>query len=366
MSPDLTRLDILTIALVTGIVIAATLSFWPLLGVLILSSSLAIVVLPLQRRLRERMNEELAAAVTTTLVFVAFFGTVLFTVSVIYNNADYLSEIISIIIGWVRGANVELISSDLAIPPERVADWINDQLDRFSDNIGYIIRSLPFLIVEFIVFFLSLFMFVLRGDAIRTEFVGHLPPRIVSAIERMSVMVVDTLYAIYVVHIATSVLTFILAVPFFYLLGYDHIIFYSLMAALFQLIPIIGPSFLMLFLAAFALSMGDMRALALLAVIGYPVVCAFPDIYVRPMMMGKRASIHPVLMWIGFFGGLAVMGIVGFVLGPLFVALVVSGYHIIIDELKGAREEGADTTADGGSGSGSGEGPAGSGGEAAE
>jgi predicted PurR-regulated permease PerM len=339
MSPDLTRLDILTIALVAGIVIAATLSFWPLLGVLILSSSLAVVVLPLQRRLREKMNEELAAALTTTLVFVAFFGTVLFTVLVIYNNADYLSEIISLIVGWIRDAELDLIYSELSIPPERVAEWINDQLDRFSEYIGYIIRSLPFLIVQFIVFFLSLFMFILRGDAIRNEFVGHLPDRIVTAIERMSVMVVDTLYAIYVVHIATSVLTFILAVPFFMLLGYDHVIFYSLMAALFQLVPIIGPSFLMVFLAIFALSMGDTRSLALLVVIGYPVVCAFPDIYLRPMMMGKRASIHPVLMWIGFFGGLAVMGLVGFVLGPLFVALVVSGYHIIIDELKGARDD---------------------------
>ncbi len=346
MSPDLTRLDFLTIALVAGIIVAATLSFWPLLGVLILSSSLAIVVLPLQRRLRERMNEELAAAVTTALVFVAFFGTVLFAVSVIYNNADYLSEIISLIVGWIRDAEVNLIYSDLSIPPERVAEWINDQIDRFSEYIGYIIRSLPFLIVQFIVFFLSLFMFILRGDAIRTEFIGHLPVRIVAAIERMSVMVVDTLYAIYVVHIATSVLTFILAVPFFTILGYEHVIFYSLMAALFQLIPIIGPSFLMVFLAIFALSMGDMRSLALLALIGYPVVCAFPDIYVRPMMMGKRASIHPVLMWIGFFGGLAVMGIVGFVLGPLFVALVVSGYHIIIDELKGARDEGGTAPGD--------------------
>jgi predicted PurR-regulated permease PerM len=343
MTPDLTRLDILTIALVAGIIVAATLSFWPLLGVLVLSSSLAIVVLPLQRRLRERMNEELAAAVTTTLVFVTFFGTVVFTISVIYNNADYLSYLISTIVEWVRSVHTEVIYAELPIPPERIAEWINGQVDRFSEYIGTIIRGLPFLIVQIIVFFLSLYMFILRGDAIRTEFIGHLPVRIRDAIERMSVMVVDTLYAIYVVHIATSVLTFILAVPFFSFLGFDNVVFYSLMAALFQLIPIIGPSFLMAFLAIFAYSNDQMMQVALLALIGYPVVCAFPDIYLRPMMMGKRASIHPVLMWIGFFGGLAVMGIVGFVLGPLFVALVVSGYHIIIDELKGARDGGGET-----------------------
>ncbi|MDG6256092.1 MAG: AI-2E family transporter [Methanomicrobiaceae archaeon] len=339
MTPDLTRLDILTIALVAGIVIAATLSFWPLIGVLILSSSLAVVVLPLQRRLRAKMSEELAAAVTTALVLVALVSTVLFTVSVIYSNIDYLAEIVSLIIGWIRAAYADLIYSEMAIPPDMVTDWINDQIHQFSQYVGSIVRSLPFLIVEFIVFFLSLFMFILRGDAIRDEFVGLLPDRIVGSIERMSVMVVDTLYAIYVVHIATSVLTFLLALPFFYLIGFDHVVFYSLLAALFQLVPILGPSFLMIFLGIYALSIGDMRSLVLIAVVGYPVVCALPDIYLRPLMMGMRASIHPVLMWIGFFGGLAVMGLVGFILGPLFVALVVSGYHIIIDELKGARDD---------------------------
>lgn len=339
MPPDFSRADTLTIALISIIAIGAAVAFWPLLDVVILSLSLAVVVMPLHRFFAKRMNDAIAALATTVVVFVLFFGAVIFTITVIYENGDYLTQIISAIIGAIRSFQVEELRTLVPIPPEQIAEWLKTQVVYLTEYVSSIVRQLPLLLVKLIVFFLSLYMFIYKGDAVRDEVMNHLPRKVRYAVHRMSEMTVNTLYAIYVVHFSTSVLTFILALPFFYFLGFDHVVFYSLMAAIFQLIPIIGPSFLMVFLAIYAFSIGDIRSVALIAFVGYPVVCAFPDIYLRPVMMGMRASINPVLMWIGFFGGLAVMGLVGFVLGPLFVALIVSGYHIFIDELKAIRLE---------------------------
>ena len=339
MTYNLSRIDLLTFLLVLGIIIAATVAFWPLFSVFILSSSLAVVVLPIHRRLCRKVSPALSASIVTILVFLVLVATLLFSVEVLYANREYLAEIVSLILNWVREFRLEVVDSAVPVPPEQVAAWLSDQFGQLGDYIGNIVRTIPFLIVQIIIFFLSLYMFVWRGDEIRTEIMDHLPSRIRSAIEEMTAVTVNTLYAVYVVHVATSVVTFILAVPFFALLGYDHVVFYSLLAAIFQLIPIIGPTLVMIFLGIYAVTLGDLRGLALIAVIGYPVVCAFPDLYLRPLFMGQRAAIHPVLMWIGFFGGLAVMGIVGFVLGPLFIALVVSGYKILIQEIKLAKEE---------------------------
>ncbi|NYT06238.1 MAG: AI-2E family transporter [Methanomicrobiales archaeon] len=338
MTATLTRIDILTIVLIAGITVAATLAFWPLMSVIILALSIAVVMMPIHRLLCTRFSGAVSAGLSTMFVGILLFGSLAFMVTIIYQNSTYLSEIVGSIIASIRSYESDLINIPITIPQEQVAEWLRDQIVSFSDYLSGIIRGIPFLIVQLIIFFLSLYIFILRGDDLRSEVMDHLPSRISRAITRMTEMAVNTLYAIYVVHIATSILTFILAIPFFYLLGYDHVLFYSLMAAIFQLIPIIGPSMLMLFIAIYALSIGDLRSAAFVAFVGYPIVCAFPDVYLRPLMMGKRASISPVLMWIGFFGGLAVMGIVGFVLGPLFVALVVSGYHILIEELKHARE----------------------------
>jgi predicted PurR-regulated permease PerM len=97
---------------------------------------------------------------------------------------------------------------------------------------------------------------------------------------------------------------------------------------------------IMVLLGIYALAAGDYRAGVLIAIIGYPIVCAVPDLFFRPIMMGKRASIHPAIMWVGFFGGLWVMGLVGFVLGPLILALLVAGGRELIAIMKRGKANG--------------------------
>jgi len=55
--------------------------------------------------------------------------------------------------------------------------------------------------------------------------------------------------------------------------------------------------------------------------------------YLRPVLMGKRVEIHPVIIFIGFFGGMATMGLVGFILGPLLLSLLIGGYQIVVQEI---------------------------------
>jgi predicted PurR-regulated permease PerM len=42
-------------------------------------------------------------------------------------------------------------------------------------------------------------------------------------------------------------------------------------------------------------------------------------------MMGKRVAIPPVMMMIGIFAGVPFTCIVGFIIGPVLVALAVTG-----------------------------------------
>lgn len=322
----------MTILFVSAILLASALAFWSLLDVIVLALSLAVIVMPIHRYFSNGVKESWSAIAITVLIFIVVFGTLVFTLAVLYQNSSYLSDMITTIIGWIKSIHFESLGLPFDI------DNINGLISGNSvDMLGYIsgyATGFPMLVVKAIVFFLTLYMFILKGDIIWKGIISCLPEKICGVVHRMAGMSTDTLYAIYVVHISTSFITFFLALPFFYLLGYEHVLFYSVMAAIFQLIPIIGPSVLMAFLTVYAISTGDYRSAALLAFIGYPIVCALPDLYFRPVMMGKRASIHPVIMWIGFFGGLAVMGIVGFILGPLFLALMVSGYGVLIEELK--------------------------------
>jgi predicted PurR-regulated permease PerM len=333
MFSNLSRSDSLVFLLIFALGVAAAAAFWPLLDVVILSLSLAVVILPVHRLLCRFLPGEMSAGLVVAAVLLVIASGIGFTAAVLAQNGSYLDQILQTILDWFRVPTAQQ-GVPLPIPPEEIAVWVGEQVRGLETAIADVAGAAPFLFVKICVFFLTLYVALLKGDEVWDGLVAHLPAAFGRDLDHLSGVTVDTLYAIYVVHVATAVITFFLALPFFYVLGYGHVLFYSVMAAIFQLIPIIGPSLVMLFLGVFALSQGDMRGALLVALVGYPIVCALPDIYFRPLMMGRHASIHPVIMWIGFFGGLVVMGIVGFVLGPLFMALLVAGYAIAVRELK--------------------------------
>ncbi|WP_128694488.1 AI-2E family transporter [Methanoculleus taiwanensis] len=330
MPSDTSRIDPVTLALLSGILLAAAALFWPLLDVVILALSVAVVIYPVHRFLSRFMPGAAAAGATVAAVVIVLLASGAFVTLVLARNAEYLIGILGIIADWIAAPTLGEAGALLPIPQDDIAALFAGQAANLKASLSGTAALAPLMGVKIIVFFLTLYVALHKGAEAVKGLASHLPAAFGDAVGRMSKVTVDTLYAIYVVHVATSVITFFLALPFFYVLGYGHVLFYSVMAGVFQLVPIIGPSLIMLFLGIFALSIGDMRGAVLVALVGYPVVCALPDIYFRPLMMGRRASIHPVIMWIGFFGGLAVMGIIGFVLGPLFLALLVAGYATLI------------------------------------
>ncbi|KAF1074820.1 AI-2E family transporter [Methanogenium sp. MK-MG] len=326
--------------LIIGIVLFLTLyAFGSLLGVVILAVSLAIVVMPLKTWLSRFVSEQIAAFAVTFIVGCLVIGSLAFCVAILYGNADYLTQIITETYTALIGMQL-ITPGATSTPLIDVAGIINSHMDTIQSGFLSVVSGFTAAIFNSIIFFLTLFIFIYFGENIWRDLLSGIPDSLKSFVSHITEISSNTLYSIYIVHISTSVITFLLAIPFFYVLGYGHIVFWSLIVALFQLIPIIGPTLIMIFLGIYAIATGDYRAAALIAIIGYPVVCAIPDFLFRPIMMGKRTSIHPAIMWVGFFGGLWLMGIVGFVIGPLVLALLVASGRELIRIMKQAKENG--------------------------
>ena len=177
---------------------------------------------------------------------------------------------------------------------------------------------------------------------------SHMPPVICEWVTRLSAVTVDTLYAIYVVQVAIAVLTFFIALPVFYLLGYGNIIFYSFFAAFCELVPVLGSSVAFLLVGAYALAGGpyalaggDMRGVLILFFLGYIVVSCVPEIFIRPVLVGRRVKINAVIMFIGIIGGILTMGLAGFVLGPVMIVLLITSFRIYASGRKERREAAA-------------------------
>jgi predicted PurR-regulated permease PerM len=96
---------------------------------------------------------------------------------------------------------------------------------------------------------------------------------------------------------------------------------------------------MILFFTLYFLSLGDTWSAVITLLVGYPLLSGWIDFYYRPVMMGKRVAIPPVMMMIGIFAGVPFMGIVGFIIGPVLVALAVTGYKILAEEAENVKNQ---------------------------
>jgi len=321
--------DHYTIYLVAAIAVIAIVMFWQLMVALIFAGSIAVIALPLHKRFTGKIGAKASAALITLIMFLIFIGVIAFAVGLLLQNQEFLNGLVSTIVHWAGPGQNNPISSVLHINQTQLDGLIGNSNQMINQWAESLIGQIPALGFQLLVFFLSFSVFLYKGEELFNSSFAMLPEDQKEPVRHLVHTAVDTLYAVYVVQLTIVIITFILAVPFFYLLGFDHVLFFGALAGLLKIVPILGPSILMAFLAVYAISISDMTALLLLIFIGYPVVCALPDLFIRPVLMGRRTCIHPVIMWIGFVGGIFTLGLVGFVLGPLILALLITGYHIL-------------------------------------
>lgn len=324
--------------IVLAIFAATAVVFWPLVGISVLAASLAVVLFPLQRRLTRWMRPFFAAVLLTVVVGVALVLTVVVTTAVIIQNIDYIQELVGTILTAAAGPAMTPLGGAVPIDLTQVTEAIRTEIGSFSDSLRAIAEEIPLVSLEIIVFFLVLYLTLEQGEQMGTRLIQAIPDQTRRLVARLWTMAVDVLYSIFVVHFATAFVTFLVALPFFYILGYGHVFFFSVLSGIFQLVPFLGQTIILLVLGGYSLAIGDVRGFLLVIFVGYPFVAAIPDMVMRPLLMGARAGIHPAVMFIGFFGGITLLGVAGIVLGPLLLALAAGACGIIVEELELRRD----------------------------
>jgi predicted PurR-regulated permease PerM len=314
--------------------LAGVILLWPVLDMIILGASLAVVLLPFHHRVSRHIRPLFSVAIISGSIFAGFIAVGYGIISILRANAGILNGIFQTIGGWLANPATSLEAFGLSLDKGILALWLSKGSTLFLTYWTTLANNFPFFAFKILAFFLSFSILLLKGEDLKRWLVPHLPALAGSYITRLTPVTVDALYVIYIVQAAIAILTFFISIPVFYLLGYGHIFFYSFLAAFCELIPVLGSSVAFILIGAYAFALGDMRAVLILFILGYFVVSALPEISVRPVLVGRRVRIHPLIMFVGIIGGLLTMGLAGFVLGPLIIVILIDGYRIWQDDRK--------------------------------
>ncbi len=179
--------------------------------------------------------------------------------------------------------------------------------------------------------FLILFFVFRDGDAAVRNAAAMLPLRQDQAVRLLHGVrdsIVANLYGILAVGLVQGLLTgtilAILRVPSALLLG--------LAAGVCSVIPIAGTALVWLPAAIYLMVTGHLWKGIVLILWGAVVVGTIDNI-VRPLVIGSKVELHPLLLLFALLGGLEVFGFIGIFIGPLIVSLIVTLANMLREEL---------------------------------
>jgi len=307
-----------------GVLAAAVL--WNVLETVFFAVTVAYVLYPLRRRLVERgVSRRIASATVTTAAFLAVVVLLAPIAVALFQRRDSIVELLSTLPDELP---VELLGFAVEVDIASLAASANAALRSLAISLA---ADAIFIVLQFAMFVLILYGLLLRPRAIGAAAFEITPTSYHDILRALHDRVAGTLYALYVIQAATAVITFPIALVVFYLLGYPDVFVLSVVAAVLQFFPIVGPGMLAAGLAGYDVLIGMPARAVGVVVLGPLLIGLLPDVIVRPRMASSRADLAASLYFVGFVGGVLTVGVIGIIAGPLVVGILAELVELLAD-----------------------------------
>lgn len=192
-----------------------------------------------------------------------------------------------------------------------------------SGQVIGLFKKLSSMIFQLLIAFVAVFYLFRDGDLILERLKGLLPLEREEAeelLERVHKMIISTLYGGVLVAIVQGGLGGL----GFLIVGLPSPIFWGMVMALLSLLPIVG-AYLVWVPAAFWLFFGKGETWRALFLFGWGLgVVSTIDNILRPLFIGTRTKVHPLLLFFAILGGIKAFGIIGIVAAPVIVAFALA------------------------------------------
>jgi len=326
-----------------AIILSSYLVIKPLVIVIIASCVLSYVLYPLYKWIKKYLrNRYLSASIVILVILILVLIPAVFVLS-------QLSQQASVTYVTVKEKLVEFEEMDCTKDSSFICKAYNKfepiigsntgktYLKEGITNIGKTVSSLaygvlvaiPGKILDIIIMIFIIFFLLIDGKKVLTVAKKLLPLRIEHE-KYILKSLKEIIHAVVFGQVIIAIALGIIGGFGFYIFGIDNAILWGAMITFLGLIPIIGSTMVWVPAAAMLLYNGvtsSDNGLIIKAIL-FSLYCiiflAGLDNIVKPKIIGDRAKLHPALVLIGVIGGLSTFGIIGFILGPMILAIFVT------------------------------------------
>ena len=325
------------------VLVALTMAFYRILQPFILDAVVAAVLATvfhgMYGRIRLRLGDRrllagflsLAIVVVTVALPVAIIGAIVYgeTVSAVESLlrgwpaiARFLSESTPEELGrrfpflqpYLEGISAEQIAASV----RQGATVVSDAVLRFSRRSLVLVGST---LGHAAVVFLLLFFLFVDGDRLVRRVYEFLPMR-KSEIDQIAKESLGTTAATLKSTIIIGLMEGALGVVLFAAFGIPSPFLWGVVITVLSMIPLIGTNLIIVPAGIVLMLQGRPWAGFAVALLGLVGVAVTQNV-VKPKLLGESTGLHPALILLATIGGIAWMGLIGFLLGPVLVSLFI-------------------------------------------
>ncbi|MEK7572380.1 MAG: AI-2E family transporter [Patescibacteria group bacterium] len=298
--------------------------FRPFWIVLILGACFAVVLQPIHKWLNKiKIPNSISAFITVILFFIVLCVPVFSISSIIFNQSQNVYQ------GIVANGNVgSFLGSigdkiNLALP-QGVVFNTNEIASNFvsfiTNNITKIFNTSLSALISLILLFLATFYFLKDGQEWKKKII-LLSPLSDDNDEKIINKLSKTINGVMVGYMLIALIQGMLMWIGLSLFGVPNPAFWGLVAAIAALIPPFGTSLVSVPAIIFLFATGHtLPAIGLL--VWAIVMVGMIDNFLNPFIIGKKIEISPFLILFSVLGGIALLGPVGILIGPLAVTML--------------------------------------------
>lgn len=236
--------------------------------------------------------------------------------------------------GFARGL-IQRARELMPIGHEQIRAAASSAAEKAMGAVGGFVTGLTSAGIGIFLWILSLYYFYVDGEKwlIELRDLLPLPERHSTAFFREFR---DVAYAVFYGNIVTAIAQGVLGGIAFLAVGLQGAVLYGALIALAGVLPLIGAILVWGPAAAYLFSQGRIGAGFFMLGWGILVVGTVDNV-LRPILTKGGLRMHPLLVFLSIFGGLAAFGFAGVLLGPLFAALFLAAVRIYAAEFPPRR-----------------------------
>lgn len=296
----------------------------PFVPVIAGALALAVLFVPLQRRLERRLGSgNLAAGLCVALVVVLVVAPLLLIGSRLLQELARGAQAAQALVesgGWRAAFD----RHELLAP---VGDWLDRQVDlggavapaaSWLTGVGASLLQGSVLHAVAAVLVLYMMFYMLRDRALALSALRSLSPLAEADMGRMFADVADTVHATVYGTLVIAAVQGTLGGLMFWWLGLPEPLLWGVVMGALAVVPVLGAFIVWVPVAIYLALEGNIVHALLLAGWGAVVVGGIDNL-LYPMLVGARLKMHTLVAFVSIVGGLIVFGPAGLILGPVIV-----------------------------------------------